>query len=149
PGFGDRQNNIAWSMQWFKGKLYVGTVRSLLCVTGATLNFYFPGWGLYNTHPDPDVPCPADPSDLDLRAEIWCYTPGTGNWARVFQSPNDVPIPNAAGKFVARDIGFRGMVVFREQDGTEALYVMGVTAREYLPGLPPPRILRTTDGLTF
>ena len=41
------------------------------------------------------------------------------------------------------------MVVFTEADGTQALYVVGASAREYIPGLPPPRILRTTDGVTF
>ena len=40
PGFGDRQNSYAWSMQWFKGQLYVGTFRNALCVERATMDFY-------------------------------------------------------------------------------------------------------------
>jgi len=41
------------------------------------------------------------------------------------------------------------MTVFTEADGTEALYVVGVTSRMYNKGIPPPRILRSTDGVTF
>ncbi len=154
-GFGDQQNSFSWSMAWFKGKLYVGTVRNELCVEGATLDFFFPGKGYYNTHPDPDMTCPPSPYDLNLQAEIWQYTPNVRAnqaWKRVFQSPADIPNPRAPGKFVARDIGFRGMVVYTDSDGHEALYVGGVTADEYIPEIAashPPRILRTTDGETF
>lgn len=146
-GFGDEENSYAWSMAWFRGKLYVGTARSQMCVEGATLDFYNPGKGHYRSQPDSDVACPADKYDLDLRAEIWQFTPRTGTWKRVYQAPNDVPNPRAPGKLVARDIGYRGMVV---HDG--ALYVGGVTADEYIPELAethPPRILRSTDGETF
>ena len=38
-GFGDPQNSYAWAMGWFKGKLYVGTGRRVLCVEGATSQF--------------------------------------------------------------------------------------------------------------
>ena len=41
------------------------------------------------------------------------------------------------------------MTVFTEPDGTEALYVSGVSARNYIKGIPPPRILRSTDGRAF
>lgn len=148
-GFGDRQNSYSWSMAWFRGKLYVGTNRNFLCVEAAILDFYFPELNFYTTNPDPAVPCTADPADLNLQAEIWRYDPNTEEWDRVFQSPNDLPNPQAPGKFIARDIGFRDMVVFQEPGGQQALYVVGVTAREYTPGLPPPRILRSTDGITF
>lgn len=150
-GFGDSQNSYSWSMAWFKGKLYVGTARNQLCVEGATIDFYKPGTG-YKQRPAADSSCPADRYDLDLRAEIWQYTPGSGSWLRVYQSPADIPNPRAPGKYVARDIGFRGMVVHTEPDGTNALYIGGVTADEYIPEIAdahPPRILRTTDGATF
>ena len=70
----------------------------------------------------------------------------------MYRSPADIPNPRAAGKFVARDIGFRNMIVHRDGNGTQALYVAGVTTDEYIPELAathPPRILRTTDGKTF
>ena len=146
-GFGDRQNSFAWSMQWWNGKLYVGTGRSFFCVGAASYDAEMGG----NTYPPDflDVECAPTPQDLDLRAEIWRYTPETQTWERVYQSPNDVPIPDHPGKFVARDIGFRDMVVFTEPDGTEALYVAGVSSRSFNPGVPPPRILRSVDGVHF
>src|SRR5262249_38530592 len=89
-GFGDYQSNYSWSMPWFKGKLYVGTARSQHCVEQTTLDFFFPGNGYYLGPLDglPQANCPVDPYDLDLRAEIWQYTPdpsgGTGVWKRVY-----------------------------------------------------------------
>jgi hypothetical protein len=151
-GFGDARNSYAWSMAWFKGKLYVGTARSELCVENATLDFYFPDRGYYTTNPMPDVTCPANRYDLDLRAEVWEYTPGTHQWRLAFRSPVDLANPRAPGKRVARDIGFRGMQVYDEPGGRQALYVVGVSADEYIPELAvthPPRILRTADGRTF
>jgi hypothetical protein len=147
-GFGDRQNGWAWSMQWWKEKLYVGTNRAEECTTQASLAFNFPD--LFNYPPtDPDVECTDSPQDLPLQAEIWRWDPESATWERVYQSPNDVEIPGYPGKYVARDIGFRGMTVFTEADGTEALYVAGVTSRAYNKGIPPPRILRSIDGTTF
>jgi len=144
PGFGDRQNSYSWSMAWFNGKLYVGTNRDWQCVENATIAYYFPiVIPLQAIFVNPLVPCPLDPADLDLRAEIWRYTPDTGAWDMIFQS-DVLPNPKAPGKSVARDIGYRDMAVFTEPDGTQALYIVGCTAREYTPGLPPPRILRMT-----
>ncbi len=151
-GFGDQRNSYAWSMAWFKGRLYVGTARSELCVENATLDFYFPNQGWYTPQPTSGVTCPASIYDADLRAEIWSYNPKTGIWQRVYQSPMDIPNPRAPGKFVARDIGYRGMVVYTEPDGKQALYVAGVTADEYIPEIAndyPPRLLRTTNGRDF
>ena len=147
-GFGDRQNSIAWSMVWWKGKLYVGTGRSTQCVHHATGHLYYP---IIMSYPplDPDIECTPDARDLRLQAEIWRWTPQTDAWERIFQSPNDVPIPGAPGKYVARDIGFRSMVVFKEPGGTEALYVGGVSSNTFNLGVPPARILRSTDGVTF
>jgi hypothetical protein len=147
-GFGDRQNSWSWSMQWWNGKLYVGANRAEECFSQASLAYNFPD--LFNYPPtDPDIECTDSPQDLPLQAEIWRWTPETETWDRVYQSPNDVEIPGYPSKYVARDIGFRGMTVFTEADGTEALYVVGVTSRMYNKGIPPPRILRSTDGVTF
>lgn len=154
PGFGAPENSYAWSMAWFKGKLYVGTSRHTSCVEWATVDYYLQD-GSYNTNPGAGVTCPADRYDMDLRAEIWQYTPGQthgGAWKRVYQAPADIPNPRAPGKYVARDIGYRGMAVYRDPDGHEALYVAGVTANEYIPEIAadhPPRILRSTNGETF
>ena len=146
-GFGDRQNSWAWSMIWWRGKLYVGTNRNWMCVQAAMNAYAFPG--IPYPPNDPDVECAPEPEDLELQAEIWRWTPETDTWERVYQSPNDIEIPDHPGKYVARDIGYRYMAVFTEADGTEALYVTGVSARGYIKGIPPPRILRSTDGVTF
>ena len=152
-GFGNPHNAYSWSMAWFKGRLYVGTAASPLCVENALLDYYYPGFGLYTAHPADDLSCTPDKYDLDLRAEIWRYTPGTGTWERVFQSPTiPNPHPDAAGKQIARDIGYRGMAVMTDGSGNETLLIGGVTAGEYIPQLlptAPARILKTTDGTTF
>jgi hypothetical protein len=147
-GFGDRQNGWAWSMAWFKGKLYVGTARAYHCTEQAALNKGLPDIFPYPP-PDPDVECTPDMADLPLRAEIWAHDPAANTWVRVFQSPEDIPVPDAPGKFTARDIGFRAAHVHREPDGTEALYFSGVSSRFIWGTTNAARILRTTDGITF
>jgi hypothetical protein len=148
-GFGDPRNVYAWSMAHFRGRIYVGTGRLVGCVENHTIDFFLRVSERYVTEPFPGASCPPDPYDMDLRAEIWEYTPGTGRWRRVYRARADVRNPRAPGKFVARDIAFRGMTVFRDARGRKRLYVAGVTADEYLPELKrkyPPRILSTGDG---
>ncbi len=136
-GFGDPNNSYAWSMAWFKGKLYVGTVRNTLEL--ATYKEPPP-----NMDPYP-VPVPESPTDLDLRAEIWQYTPETDTWVRVYQSPEfPIVLPDNTVVWTARDAGYRSMVVHLDETGEEALYVgthiyIGAQAR----------LLRTTDGVNF
>jgi len=145
-GFGESANSYSWSMAWFKGKLYVGTARHEACVENVTVDYFLVVSGRYKTNPLPGVECPPDPYSMNLRAEIWQYTPNTGRWRRVYRSPA-IPNPSARGKTVGRDIAFRGMTVYRGR-----LYVGDVTADEYLPGLYrkyPPRILSTADGSHF
>jgi hypothetical protein len=74
-GFGDHNNSYAWSMDWFNGKLYVGTGRDELCVENQTVQFFFPHNHTYTTNPSPGVHCPKNPYNMSLRAEIWQYTP--------------------------------------------------------------------------
>ncbi len=142
-------------MQWFNGKLYVGTGRDVNCFshaddlvqTGAKIAYPIAG-------------CPSDYKDLSLQAEIWQYTPQTKTWLRVYQSPADIPIGNdQAGHPVnaAEDIVFRSFAVFTEADGTQAMYVAADNASPLFDTLPPynsqgypnPRILRTTDGINY
>jgi hypothetical protein len=148
-GFGDHNNSYAWSMGWFKGKLYVGTGRDVLCVENETLQYFVPLLTTYVTNPTPGVRCPHNPYDLDLRAEIWQYTPSAGRWKMVERAPTET---NAlAGNLkVASDIAYRGMTVYKDKNGRSALYAAGVSADEYLPPLlesNPPRILRSYDGV--
>ena len=153
-------NTWIWSMRWFKGKLYAGTGRAVLCASFATAatQLDFPA-----AYPPPigDRDCPQDARDLKLAAEIWCWTPETKTWKRVFKSPETLPVEfDESGnpvKFTGRDTGFRGMAVFREPSGEEALCVTATTSAaifEKIPyyeasGFPPPRILRSVDGKNF
>ncbi len=155
-GFGDPANTWVGSMKWFKGSLYVGTLRSVNCVFAATLSTLL---GI-NLYPPPQLDCEADPRDLPLAAEIWRFTPSDSSWDLVFRSPEDVPIAFSPlgdpTKFTARDVGFSSMEIHVERDGTEVLYVGGTSPAavfapifDALGGAPPPRILRTVDGNTF
>ena len=148
-GFGDDRNSYSWSMAWFKGKLYVGTARQQACFENLTIDFYLPVLEQYKNGAFPGVTCPPDPWDMDLRAEIWQYTPQTRTWKRVFRAPT-VPNPDERGKRVGRDIAFRGMGIYRDAKGRQALYALGVTADEVLPELRrkyPPRLMMSTDGV--
>ena len=164
-GFGDPNNSWAQSMVWWKGALFVGTTRQSLCTSyfafwqfaNATFGRQFADLFLPYPPPDPDLACPADGADLSLQAEIWRWTPDDA-WLRVYQSPLDLdnpgagpPQPPRTGKKLPYEIGFRGLAPFTEPDGTEALYAFSVnsTAMWNRAMLPPPRILRTTDGITF
>lgn len=156
---GDAHNTWAWSMKWFKGALYVGTARENLCTSLLTSDVRT-GTKVYPLSVL-STQCPDVPTLLSsLGAEIWRYTPDNGQWFRVFKSPDSIPTGfdgngNAIG-FTARDIGFRGMEVHVEPDGTEALYVGSVTSGSLLErspfqpnGYPGPRLLRTVDGLQW
>jgi hypothetical protein len=163
-GFGNPNNSFAWSMSWFKGKLYVGTGRDEACVELETSSFYFPQSGAYNANPQPNVHCPADPYNMSLQAEIWQYTPpstptGTtttistttttgstkatkttttvpsgGTWKRVYQAPLENN-PLANGKQVSRDLAYRGMTSMKDPQGNRALFAAAVTPDEYIPPL--------------
>jgi hypothetical protein len=117
--------------------------------------------GFHYPPKDPDLSCAPDGADLSVQAEIWSWTPGDNTWTRVFQSPLALnnPGPGAPappqvrwqGKKLPYEMAFRGLAPFTEPDGTEALYAFGVNTTEMWnrAQLPPPRILRSTDGVTF
>ena len=66
----------------------------------------------------------------------------------MFQSPLNVLVPGYK-EYTAPDTGFRGMGVFTESDGTQALYVSGASASDLWPKVPGARLLRSTDGVNF
>ena len=153
-GFGDGANTEAWSMAWFNGKLYVGTGRMVYCVTSAAAAILS---GLPGLYPPAIGDCTPDYHLLPLQAEIWQYTPQTNTWVRVFQSPNSLTTTSNAGATVAtaRDMGVRSLTLVTEPGGLTALYAGTVTsgaifeANHTVGGWPPPRILRSTDGVTW
>jgi hypothetical protein len=158
-GFGDAANTEAWSMAWFtnasgQSNLYVGTGRDVYCVTAAdaAIESGFPG-----LYPPAIGDCNPDYHLLSLQSEIWQYTPQTDTWVRVFQSPNSLTTVDNAGVTVptARDMGIRSLTVVVEPGGVTALYAGTVTsgaifeAGHEVGNWPPPRLLRSTDGVTW
>ena len=133
-GLGNGENSYAHSMAWFRGRLYVGTMRNTLCLLKRS------GRAL----PPPTMECwpviAEDPMPPErMRAEIWRYEPERNAWAMVYRSP----MIERDGGQVMRDVGYRGMTVFRgRSDPQEALYVSSASGT----GL---RILRSLDGETF
>jgi hypothetical protein len=140
-GLADGHNNYAHSMAWFKGKLYLGTTRSNLCML--KLQSAFEGLPL-SVWP---VECP-DSLDglyrLDRRSQIWAFDPATGEWEMVFRAPLVDAV--AGGGQVPREIGYRSMSVFQaDSDPEPALYIAA-----WAPGRAPGGlILRTYDGRDF
>ena len=138
-GFGDPGNSYVWAMAYFKGKLYVGTNRYFLCVTGIGAGAGLPG-----------IPrnCAPNLIDMDLRGRVYEYDPATNQITEVYVSPTFSALLSDGTRVDApRAAGFRTMAVFTEPDGTEALYV-GSFATPALPSIGA-RILRSTDGREF
>src|SRR5262245_42007450 len=77
-GFGDPHNSYAWSMEWFKRRLYVGTNRDILWLFARARN---------HTYLDPYPVALPPRAEMDLRGQIWCYTPETGSWEQIYTSP--------------------------------------------------------------
>jgi len=150
---GSSHNTWIWSAKWFNNKLYIGTGREELCLTLLTSDVRG-GTSAYPNAVKGDQ-CPDELTlAQSLAAEIWEYTPSTNTWRMAYQSPSNIPITvNGTAVMTALDVGYRGMEVYTESDGTQALYVGTVTSGgAYQPapfqpnGWPGPRILRTTDG---
>lgn len=161
-GFGDQRNSWAQSMVWWRDHLYVGTGRDALCTSLFSIWRFASGlFGLdfantFLPYPpnDVDFSCEPNGADLPLQAEIWRWAPESDSWARVFQSPLDLDNPGPPpqpGKKLPYEITFRGMTPHEDPDGTSALYAFGVSAGVMWDNsrIPPPRILRSVDGLTW
>jgi hypothetical protein len=133
-GFGDGLNAYAHSMAWFDDHLYVATTRGNFPLMKARLPIAMDVW---------PVECPEDPFDLDLRAEIWRYSPRQHGWERVYKAPM---ITGSHNRAIPRELGYRGMLVHRS-DGERrpALYVSTWSPAKG----PGPLLLRTEDGRQF
>lgn len=165
-GLGDRHNSWPQAMIWWNNNLYVGISRDSSCgsLYGVHLiGIAYLGQALadqFLPYPplDTELACAPDPADLSLQAEIWRWSPATNNFQRVYQSLNVLPNPGhgppdppRTGKFLPYEISFRGFAAHTESDGTQALYAFGVNSTILWDRnqLPPPRILRTTDGINW
>jgi hypothetical protein len=83
-GFGDPHNSYAWSMEWFQGRLYVGTGRDILWLFARMGNHAY-----LDPYPVPLLPR----AKMDLRGQIWRYTPEAASWEQVYTSPLMTPSP--------------------------------------------------------
>lgn len=137
-GFGDPQNSYAHSIAEFGGDIYVGTSRHILALLKL-----FPPADAPSMDPWP-VKVPQSVEQLDLRAQIWRWRPHARKWEPVHTSPE---IDGRNGRPVPRDLGYRGMAVFRgRSDAAPALYVSCLSSVSRGTGA---RILRSLDGITF
>jgi len=137
-GFGDPQNSYAHSMTEFGSDVYVGTSRHILALLKL-----FPPVDAASMDPWP-VKVPHSVEQLDLRAQIWRWRRDGQAWEAVHMSPE---IDGRNGRAVPRDLGYRGMTVFRgRSDAAPALYVSCLSSVSRGTGA---RILRSADGVTF
>ncbi|WP_226573216.1 hypothetical protein [Acuticoccus sediminis] len=139
-GLGDGHNNYAHSMAWFKGRIFLGTTRSNLCMLRLQSSYSDLPLEVW------PVECPENMDELyklDRRAQIWAYDPATDEWEMVFRAPL---VEGAEGQLVPREIGYRSMAVFQAASDPEpALYIAA-----WAPGRAPGgHIMRTTDGVNF
>ncbi|MAF66338.1 MAG: hypothetical protein CMJ84_11865 [Planctomycetes bacterium] len=133
-GFGDGVNAYAYSTAWFRDHLYVGSNRHTmpLVLMQAT-------WDVSLEPP----PVPLMPmKDMDLRGQIWRYSPAEEKWTLAYRAPlirvgeRDVPL------FLA----FRCMTVFQgTSDPEPAIYTLPIQGRY----APRRSILRSFDGEHF
>ncbi|MFQ5490633.1 MAG: thrombospondin type 3 repeat-containing protein [Phycisphaerae bacterium] len=141
-GFGDLSNSYAWGMAWFKGKLLIGTNHNFLC----TVRAGSAASGLNRL--SLPTSCQDEIEDIDFRGRMYAYDPATGQVELVYLSPVVLSLRSDGSETsLAQDAGYRTMMVFREPDGTEALYVGTFTSSSV--SRPVARILRSTDGLHF
>lgn len=137
-GFGDTQNSYAHSMCFFQDHVYVGTTRHILSMLKL-----FPPLDPSTMDPWP-VEVPPAVEDLDLRSQIWRLSIPTGQWRKMHTSPE---IKGKNGKKVPRDLGYRGITVFRgRSDEAPTLYVSALSTVVRGAGA---RILRSQDGEKF
>lgn len=136
-GFGDGLNAYPHAMIWFKDRLYVATTRANLHLLWFTI-----GERVRNFQTWP-VEHPQNPYDLDLRAHIWRYDPGSCQWENIYISPM---IMGSEGFEVPLAIGFRGMTIHQAPNDPEpAIYIP-----TWSPRLGPgPVLLRSYDGHRF
>jgi SAM-dependent methyltransferase len=139
-GFGDPRNSYAHCMNWFRGRLYVGTTRNIFQLVSIAPDQSTDAFHLW---PVP-VPRGLDATGLEQNCQIWRSSPLGGPFEQVFESPR---IESQDGRYkVWRDFGYRSMVVCRtETDDAEALYVSTMSSSK----APGALILRSADGERF
>ena len=134
-GINDPLNAYPHSMAWFKDHLYVGTTRANLCALSVSkVKTNIDVW---------PVKCPKNLYELDMRAQLHRWAGPQGGWEEIGRAPlimgrEDFEVP--------REIGYRGMTVFRGlSDEEDCLYTSTyASAKGY-----GCNILRSIDGINF
>ncbi|MCB0077584.1 MAG: hypothetical protein KDD73_09155 [Anaerolineales bacterium] len=145
-GFGDVTNSTAWSMLWWNDALYLGTARAMTCWTVLAIHLIFPT--IPYPPEDPDLVCLDPITEMDLSAELWRWDV-TGGWQQIYKAPTVVPVPGSSS-LTGRDVGYREIALFQENDGEVAAYISTTYPKAVNPdAYPPPRILRSTDGTNW
>jgi hypothetical protein len=135
-GFGGGYNSYAYSYAWYDDHLYIGTNRN-------ALQTIIMRWPFKVPFEFPPVPVPDRYEELDLRGQIWRYSPATDTWERVFRSPM---VRGFEGRLAPVAVAFRCMVVFQgKSDERPALYTLPVVGRN----APGCSTLRSLDGIHF
>src|SRR5205085_3860807 len=114
-GFGDGSNSYAWSCLWYDDHVYIGSNRHLLIMMKKRFTFEIPlaVW---------PVPVPETDKEIDLRAQIWRYSPKTQTWERVYRA---IMTPGLENRMVPVAFGFRNMVSFQgKSDRKPAIYTI-------------------------
>jgi cyclopropane fatty-acyl-phospholipid synthase-like methyltransferase len=125
-GFGDPANSYAFSMAWFRDALYVGTARNMLALVQSS-----PPREPAAMNPWP-VDVPESVFSLDLRAQLWRYSPESDAWDCAFTSPL---VPGPDGQQTPREIGYRHMTLFKRPSERYArLYVATASSNTRGPG---------------
>jgi SAM-dependent methyltransferase len=135
-GFGSGHNSYAYSSAWFNDHLYIGTNRN-------ALQTIITRWPFEAPFEFPPVPVPDRYEKLDLRGQIWRYSPSSAHWERVFRSPM---VRGYEGRLAPLAVAFRCMTIFQgKSDQQPALYTIPVVGRN----APGSSTLRSVDGVHF
>ena len=81
-GFGDAANSYAWSMAWFKDKLYIGTNHNFACLTSSIRDTTE-----VNTNPEVPGQCAPNILEIDFRGRIYAFDPASSTIELVYISP--------------------------------------------------------------
>lgn len=147
-GFGDGHNSFAHSMAYFKGHLFVGTTRcnfQMLKIQRVFADLPVHAWPVEGPDDAPGL------YQLDRQAEVWRFRPECAEWDRVFKAPlveglTDKRLTGGQGGLVARETGYRAMVVYQGTSDPEPALYIATWAVSRSPG---SCLMRTYDGERF
>lgn len=153
---GTTQNSYAWSMEWFKGALLVGTLRQNS--TRAQIWRYTPAGtgGITGTWKMVYQSSRLEPADSGYRWMTVCDVGGAqrlfvATWGsqrgRILYSDDGITFRQASTSGLAGDIGYRPLVCFRDPGGKTLLITSPVGVRGDSETSNNPIVLATDDPI--